>query len=216
MRNLMATIGFMTALASSAAAGDDLELGPFNIHVPAGRLSDAANRCAARDMSAVFAGLKSDKDWQNVARLVGDLSLAKRLVRKCAPPDLPIWNVDNAQARIVLPMWTAVIFIRRMQREDAVENAYYACLKEKAVLFAGVSDENAEAVIAAARGACFNQRRAIYDAVPPNLNPEEEADKADRRIHDRMMEWVIGVRAELKARGSRPPDEPVGVKQRVY
>ncbi len=47
-----------------------------------------------------------------------------------------------------------------------MENAYYACLKEKAVLFAGVSDENAEAVISAARGACFNQRRAIYDAVP--------------------------------------------------
>ncbi len=216
MRKLMATIGFMTALVSSAAAGDYFELEPFNIHVHAGRLSDAANRCANRDMNVVLAGMKSDKDWQNVARLVADGSLAKRLVRKCAPPDLPIWNVDNAQAQIVLPMWTTVITIREWQQEDAVENAYYACLKEKAALFAGASDENAEAVLAAARGACFDQRQAIYKAVPLNRNPEEEADNADRRVHDRMMEWVIGVRAELKARGSRPPDEPVGVKQRDY
>ena len=182
----------------------------------AGPLSTIANRCAHREMNAVIDGMKSDKDWQNVARLVADGSLAKRLVSKCAPRELPIWNVENVQTHFVVPKWTIVITIRNLQREDAVENAYYACLKEKAVLFAGVSDENAEAVISAARGACFNQRRAIYDAVPPNLNPEEEADKADRQIHDRMMEWVIGVRAELKARGSLPPDEPVDVKQRVY
>jgi hypothetical protein len=60
--------------------------------------------------------------------------------------------------------------------------------------------KNAEAVLAAARGACFDQRRAIYDVAP--LNPEEEADKADRRIHDRMMEWVISVYEPNSRRGA--------------
>jgi hypothetical protein len=71
-----------------------------------GGLSTIANRCAHREMNAVIVGVKSYKDEQDLARLVADRSLAKRLVSKCAPRELPIWNVENVQTHFVVPTWS--------------------------------------------------------------------------------------------------------------
>jgi hypothetical protein len=198
-------------------------------------LARQANKCAAFDMTKVLNGAKSNEDVQNLYRLVEDHTIAKRIMIKCVPTTLDsnTWNLESVHAAIVQPRWNEWVAAYNeqnvkeqrqaaLEREHAIIDAYFACIKENTIMFSSASDENAENVIAAARGACSRQRGALYDAAQQaGENPETLIDSADKSIHDPMMSWVLSVRAELKARvgvsqPASPSDGAIAVKTHSY